>query len=209
MVSFESSLEDERDGACKALRYQSKKFQRCDAATQRLGHDYCYNCWTDLSSRGMEKFPPLGTAGETRAAIAYSKIFFLKGPQMVAYRERPSQENGAPRDGILVKTASPPASWKKADSEHEESGKTFAVYAIRAADGSVYIGQTRREAAHRFAEHREGAGSMYLKERGILGEGPIWSVQVANRKLAMQLEEATKGIIERLGFRVSIGEPVD
>lgn len=220
MVQFTSTIARERDGRCKALHYDrhGKSFLRCDDGTQRLGHPYCYNCWLSLAKVGKETFPPVRDGRETRAAIGEKEIFYLSPPQMEAYRKQaqPSHDEPSaplvslrPRDEILVSTRPPNPAWEAGDQRHVEAGNSFAVYVVRVGDGSLYIGQTRKEPAHRFLEHQTGAGSQHLQERGIFGDRPVWSVQVSSRELALQLEQCLLKAFRSLGLNASIGETDD
>lgn len=221
MVHFSSGIARERDGRCRALHYnrQKKTFLRCDDGAQRTGHSYCYNCWLALWKVGREEFPPRVGGRETRAAIGEQTIFVLSRSQMDEYRSReapravndedPSFVSLSARDEIQVATRLPHPAWAVGDKEHTGAGRSFAVYVVRVGDGSLYIGQTRKQPAHRFGEHQAGTGSRHLKERGIFGDRPVWSVQVSSRELAMQLEQCLLKAFRSLDLNASIGETDD
>lgn len=218
MATFAKLVDTERGGRCKALHYDRhvKSMTRCDAATQRSGHPYCYNCWLDLSAADWHGFPPTVGDRETRVAIGEQTIFPLTHSQMKAYvrpaspivRIRPKIPAAASA-GIGVSVRGPDPRWKKADDAHVARGLSFSVYVIRAENGGLYVGQTRKEPATRFQEHADGKGSAVLRKRGVIGKGPVYTVQVNSRQLAMELEKTLHEGFRRMGLVVSMGEDED
>jgi len=75
------------------------------------------------------------------------------------------------------------------------SGKTWSVYILRCADGTLYTGATN-DVRRRLAAHRAGTGAKYTRGRSPLRL--IWSKRLRDRGSALKLEARIKALPRRL-----------
>jgi putative endonuclease len=67
--------------------------------------------------------------------------------------------------------------------------KTWYLYLIRCADGTLYTGISK-DVARRLAEHRSGKGARYLRGRGPLAL--VRMIRVGDRSSATRIEARVK-----------------
>ncbi len=86
----------------------------------------------------------------------------------------------------------PGASRRPADgADRSMEEKTWWVYILRCADGSLYCGVTN-DRARRLRQHNDGTGARYTRSRRPVEM--IWSEEAEDRPAALRREAAIKAL---------------